>query len=109
MGVLTLDSLILVGDLNCTIWMNDIWGGSGKVDSIVEQIKDIIANFNLVDICPPCISPTWDNGRMGDGHVAKRLDRFLLREHLIEILGTIQSGIINNFISYHRPIILQWK
>lgn len=53
-----LTSLIIVGDLNCTICLNEIWGCSRKVDVMVDYIKDIILKHNLVDICPSMFIPT---------------------------------------------------
>eukprot|EP00253_Pinus_taeda_P002178 PITA_02178 len=80
-----------------------------KLDLIADWLKDIIRDYNLVDIRPPRLAPTWDNGRTGDMHVAKTLDRFPLHEHLIDRLGLIHSGIINSFIPDHKPIILKWN
>lgn len=65
-------------DLNYTISFDEVWGRSRKVNAMADHIKDIIVNYNFMDICP-----TWDNGRSGDGYVSKRLDHFLLDEHII--------------------------
>eukprot|EP00253_Pinus_taeda_P005909 PITA_05909 len=75
---------------------------------MADLIKDIINDHNLIDICPPKISPTRYNGRPGEGYVAKRLDRFLLHEQLVEKLRLVQSNIVNNYISDHRPIMPTW-
>eukprot|EP00253_Pinus_taeda_P019600 PITA_19600 len=78
--IMELASLMIAGDLNCT--------------------------FN---ICPAKITPTWDNGRSGSAYLAQRLDHFLVHEKLIERLGLLDSEILSNFTSDHRPITLQWR
>jgi len=52
-------------------------------------------NYN--DVYPPMLVPTWDNGRKGDAYIAKRLDRFIIHESLMERMGNIQSNFINSF------------
>lgn len=39
---------------------------------------------------------------------AKRLDRFLIHEQIVEKLGSVQPCIVNNYTSDHQPIILTW-
>lgn len=108
-GILVLDSLLMAVDLILTIGLDAICGDSYRLDPIANKLKDIIFDYNLVDIFPPRLAPTWNNGRMEDMHIGKRLDRFLLHEPLIEMLGYTLSGIINSFISDHRAIILIWN
>jgi len=64
--------------------------------------------FNYVDISPDSMSPTWDNGRLGVAYIAKRLDRFIMHEQLIEKHGIPTSHILPVFISDYRPVSLQW-
>lgn len=73
---------------------------------MVDSLKSIILDHNLVDISPSCISPTWDNGSSGDSYISKTLDKFLIHDMLIERLGLVSSEIISNYISDHCPIIL---
>ena len=73
-----------MGDLNCTTGLDEVWGQARSIDSMSDMLKDIVFEYNLVDICPPWIVPTWDNGRVGLGYVAKRLDRFLIHEQMVE-------------------------
>jgi len=42
-------------------------------------------------------------------YFAKRLDRFLLHEQIMECLGEVHARVISNFLSDHRPITLQWR
>jgi len=70
------------------------------------MIKDAIMDYNYVDIYPSKVVPTWDNGRVGVAYVTKRLDRYLLHEQVVERLRNVQSEVVNNYISDHKPIIL---
>lgn len=86
------------------------YGGTPKkTNAMSDKFKDIILDHNYVDICPPKISPTWDNGRTGNGYKAKHLDGFLIHEDLVDRLGSVQFGIMSNFILDHRPIFLFWQ
>lgn len=59
--MLELDSLIIVGDINCTIRLDEVWGRYKKIDPLARMIQDVILMHNFVDICPVKITPTWDN------------------------------------------------
>lgn len=104
--ILDLSSLIIARYLNYTIGLNEVWERSRNVDDLVDRVKDIIIDHNLVDIFPSMIIPTWDNGRTEVGYVAKRLDRFLLHGQLVEQFGMVHYEVMCSHISDHRPISL---
>lgn len=41
-------------------------------------------------------------------HIAKRLDKFLIHEELVDRMGILKSEVYNTFISNHLPITLIW-
>lgn len=53
--------------------------------------------------------PTWDNGRIEEAYVAKRIDRFTVHASIIDKMGMPYSSIGNVFIFDHRPIYLSWR
>ena len=53
-------------------------GGSIVRDPLRENVEDIIKDWELEDIKPVCVQFTWSNKRMGPGHIAARLDKFLV-------------------------------
>jgi endonuclease/exonuclease/phosphatase family metal-dependent hydrolase len=61
---------------------------------------------NLIDIKPTKVVPTWRNGRIGQGAVARRLDRFLVSEDLLTDIGLYRSWVEFPFISDHAPVLL---
>lgn len=104
-----LQTLIIAGDLNYTMSLDETWDCFRKTDPLAGKIQNSIIMNNFLDICPYEISPTWDNGHSGSVYVAKRLDRFLIHEKLLDHFGDVWVNTINKFISDHRPITLQWS
>lgn len=107
-GILENEALLVAGDLNCTLGPDEVWGKGKIADSIGEKIKEAMFQYNYVDICPKSLSPTWDNGHTGEAYIAKRLDRFIMHEKLLEKQGILSSRTLPVFISDHRPVTLQW-
>eukprot|EP00253_Pinus_taeda_P003346 PITA_03346 len=107
-GIMENEALLIAGDLNSTLGPDEVWGKGKKVDAIGEKIKESMLQFNYVDICLKTLSPTWDNGRLGDAYIAKRLDRFIMHKQLMEKFGIPNSHTLPVFISDHRPVSLQW-
>lgn len=107
--ILDLDSLLIGGDLNCTLSNDEIWGRGRRDDLVGGMIRDAILQHNFFDVYPFMMGPTWDNGRSQDAFLTKRLDRFLIHDRLIDRLGIPTSKIILSFISDHRPISIQWN
>lgn len=108
--IFDIEYLMIAGDLNFTLNMEEIWGVSKKKDPLAEKIKiELLVRRNYIDIRPSHMLPTWENGRSGDAYIAKRLDRFFLHANLIDKMGMPFSSIEHFFISDHRPISLGWK
>jgi hypothetical protein len=81
-GLLDGTNLIIVGDLNFTTNIGEIWGSSASMDPLTNYFTMLLQNHNLVDLPPAAIVPTWRNGRTGLDVISKRLDRFLLSADL---------------------------
>lgn len=100
---------MIAGDLNVTLSSDKIWGNSRKKYPFADRIRYELLHRNLVDINPPKMMPTWDNGRTKGAYIAKRLDRFILHEIIIDRLGMPFTSIGNDFISDHTLIFLGWR
>jgi len=107
--VLDIENLLIAGDLNFTLNMDEIWGLNKRKDPLAEKLKNELLCRNFVDILPAQMHSTWENGRSDKAYVAKRLDRFILHVSLIDKMGMPFSSIEKVFISDHRPIVLGWK
>lgn len=106
-GLLDLNSLVIVGDLNLTLQSGEIWGLSTRPDPLQYWFRSLFARHGLVDVAPKPISFTWWNGRKDVAHIAKRLDRFLLCERLLGTVTRCTSSIVPACISDHLPILLK--
>ena len=69
---------MLAGDLNVTLALAEKKGGSLVRDPAREWVEDLMLEWDLEDITPDKGKYTWSNKRIGPGHIAARLDRFLI-------------------------------
>jgi hypothetical protein len=80
-----LENIILGGDLNVTLSTEEKRGGSIVRDPAREWVEDLISTWDLMDIKPSRGRYTWTNKRVGPGHIAARLDRFLSAEFFPDV------------------------
>ena len=86
-GLLSLPNLILAGDLNLTLNASEIWGTKAQLDPSGRFFSEPFSDHQLVDVAPSCAGPTWRNGRIGEEGIFKRLDHYLISDHLINSLS----------------------
>ena len=99
-------NIIIAGDLNVTLSSAEKKGGSVVRDQAREWVEDIILHWDFMDIKPPSGKFTWSNKRLGPGHIAARLDRFLIHSEYLSSGLLANSKILPNSTSDHRPILL---
>ena len=100
-------NIIIAGDLNVTLATEEKKGGSIVRDQAREWVQDIILNQDLMDIKPPSGKFTWSNKRLGPGHIAARLHRFLIHSDFLTSGLLASSKILPNCTSDHKPILLE--
>jgi len=100
------DNFIIAGDLNITLAAREKKGGSPVRDPSREWVEDLILGWDLLDIAPSKGTFTWNNKRAGPGHIAARLDRFLVSSSYLSLGLLASSKILPNSISDHKPILL---
>ena len=104
-----LGNVILAGDLNVILNQVEKRGGSLVRDPIREQVDEIVMDWGLSDVIPAKGKYTWNIKRMGSGHSATRMDRFLVQDSFL-LLGLNPSSKILAFGgSDHKPITLEMK
>ena len=77
------ENVIIAGDLNLTLVASEKKGGSPVRDPAREWVEDIILHWELEDIKPTWGKSTWSNKRLGLGHIAAHLDRFLIQSSFL--------------------------
>ena len=78
------EKLILGGDLNFSLGFSEIWGNRARLDPLFYFFTKSLENYDLVDVVPSVMLPTWNNRRVGANNISKRLDRFLLSTDLLD-------------------------
>ena len=91
-------------DFNATISAEERRGGFKVRDPFGERMEDLISRWDLTDIKPKNGIYTWSNRRLGPGHIAARLDRFLVSSHLLNPIPEVK--ILCSAVSDHKPICL---
>ena len=104
-----MDNVILSCDLNVILDQAEKRGGSLVRDPIREQVDDIIMDWGLSDIIPAKGKYTWNNKRLGPGHIATKLDHFLVQDSFL-LLGMNSSSKILAFGgSDHKHVLLEMR
>ena len=75
-----------MGDLNIILSQDEKRGGSLVRDPIREIVDETILEWDLMDVKPSIGKYTWNNKRIEPGHIAARLDRFLVQDTFL-LLG----------------------
>jgi hypothetical protein len=84
-------------------------GPKGYPDTLSIFFIHAFERRGLLDIEPNKLNLTWRNRRNGDGRVAKRLDRFLVAEHLVDSLYLIRQWVACGGELDHSPIVLEFR
>ena len=100
-------NIIIAGDLNITLSQEEKRGGSLVRDPIREIVDEIILEWDLMDIKPASGKYTWNNKRLGPGHISARLDRFMVQDSFLLQGLNISSKILPFGVSDHKPILLE--
>eukprot|EP00253_Pinus_taeda_P006660 PITA_06660 len=106
-NLMTLDRIILGGDMNFSLGFGESWGSMAQADPTTNFIKSLLEQHDFIDIPMQKPLPTWRNKRVGTAALARRLDRFLMRGPLIQQLHFYKQWVGNGGISDHSPIILE--
>lgn len=97
-------SIILGGDLNFSLGDVEVWGPRARGDPHMDCFIHKLSDFEMMDVEPVKIKPTWRNKRVGEDCIAKCLYCFLVvgnfLELLLQLIQWVRSGgnlIISQF------------
>jgi hypothetical protein len=102
-------NLIIVGDFNTTRGLKEKRGGTIMRDQFRERMDDLISDLDLFDVPSVKGMYTWNNRRAGPGHIAARLDRFLISSSFLALPDKAFSSNLPWAGSDHRPIMLTFE
>jgi hypothetical protein len=102
--LLKTENLIIGGDFNFSLGEAESWGPSAHPDPQAEFFNHLLASKGFIDITPVKLLPTWRNMRVGEAHVAKRLDRFLITESMSMLPFHFRQWIGSGGESDHSPV-----
>lgn len=77
------------------------------MDPLSIFFEDSLDSHNLIDIPSAKIQPTWRNNRTEAPSLARRLDRFLIREALVNRGYQVRQWIGSGGVFDHRSIYLE--
>eukprot|EP00253_Pinus_taeda_P016122 PITA_16122 len=98
--------MVLGGDLNFSLGRAEAWGPSAREDPLTDFFSQAFLDKKLTDPSPTKLKPTWRNRRSGEDRIAKRLDRFLISEGLIQKVPLFRQWVEEVGNSDHFPIFL---
>jgi len=101
------DSLVIGGDLNFSLGQSEVWGPHAHVDSLAGFFVQNLVEKGWLDIEPLKLKPTWRNNRCGEHRIAKRIDRFLVAEQLVDRFFQVKQWVGSGGRSDHFPIFLE--
>jgi hypothetical protein len=102
-----IENIILTRDLNVTLSQGGKKGGAIVRDPIQEWVEDTILYWELEYIKHSRGKYTWSNKINGPGHIAERLDRFLVQSSFLLLGLNVESKILPFSASNHKPIVLE--
>ena len=102
-----LENVIIAGDLNLILSLTEKRGGSIVRDPAREWVEDLLQDWDMIDIKPSSGKYTWSNKRVGSGHIAARLDRFIVQSSFLLFGLESRMHILPCSVSDHRPIKLE--
>jgi len=101
------DSLVIGGDLNFSLGQSEVWGPHAHPDTLADFFVQKLVEKEWLDIEPLKLKPTWRNNRCGENRIAKRIDRFLVAEQLVDRFFQVKQWVGSGGRSDHFPIFLE--
>ena len=99
--------LILGGNLNLTLADSYIWVVSRLNDPLHGFFNSYFEQVGLIDIEPLVLSLTWNNDRLGNAGISKRLHRFFMVESLCDSLGSFRTWHVSTGCLDQRATVLE--
>ena len=99
-------SIIIAGDFNTMKSSMEKRGGSIITNPFREKLEDLMGDLYILDPMPKNGKYTWNKKWIGLGHIATRIDHFLVSTFLLQKYLLMSSYIISSTTFEHKPISL---
>ncbi|GJS42106.1 hypothetical protein Tco_0567149 [Tanacetum coccineum] len=76
---------ILMGDFNMALNMEDIYAGSSRMNLVMCEFKDCVANIEVMDINSSGLHFTWNQKPKGGNGILKKLDQIMGNMEFLDI------------------------
>jgi hypothetical protein len=106
-GLLSMDALILAGDLNFTTSFDEVWGVGALMDPLAGFFKELFAKNHLVDIQPAELCQLGAMAEAGVRGYKSVWIEFLFQHLFLGDTVRYRSWVELPFISDHAPVIFQ--
>lgn len=104
-----LENIIIAVDLNLTLHSSEKRGGCIVRDPAREWAKELLQDWDLLDIKPVSGKYTWSNKRIGPGHITASLDRFFVQSSFLFLGLDASMHILPCSTSDHNPMKLDLR
>ena len=105
--LLQAENIILGGDLNFSIGFSESWGHLAQIDPLSDFFGQLLEDHHWIDLPSAKIQYTWKNNISGDQSLARRLDRFIIKEGLCNQHPRSRQWVGSGGISDHMPTYLE--
>eukprot|EP00253_Pinus_taeda_P001842 PITA_01842 len=92
-SLLRVPHFFLGGDMNFSLGIVESWGPQATPDPLDEFFNSNLSASHLVDIHTTKIQPNLRNRRTGSTALARRLDRFLIKQALLPVLSCARQWV----------------
>ena len=86
---------------------HEIWGPKARLDPLASYFSNL--HLKLIDLDPQNLKPTWTNRWVGEERIAKRLNRFMITEDLLEEDFMFKQWVDSGADFDHLPICLELR
>jgi len=100
---------IIVGDFNTIMHLREKRGGSIVRDTSRKNMEHLIPALDLIGVPPIKGKFTWNNRRVGPGHIPAKLDCFLISSSFLSLPNSFSYSIFPWACSDHHPISLYFE
>lgn len=101
------DWLVIVGDFNAILDLNDKNGGLRKSNRVMEDFREFVAVNEVFDVVPKNGQFTLTNRRLNFMRILERLDKFLVGSKWMEGQYSLAYSTLSNSIFDHFPVQLE--